>query len=277
MSRRLAALVASSAGLVVWGNVVVPRLPPGPVVRAAVNAAGAVAMVGAARARGYGWRELGLAPESWTAGARLGGPAAGAVVGSFALLLATSPGRAALSSGAQGRAGAEGDATVEAARGSGDGGKVAVWGPAALRAGLTIPIGTVLAEEVAFRGVLQAMAERRLPPRAALAWCAGTFSTWHLAGAAASARPTPRGPSSSLASAQVRPRAGIPADAGAVVVSHVLIHLVATGLAGVVFGLMRRRAGSVLAPVLLHLATNSGGLLAAATTRQRITRLVQKC
>jgi membrane protease YdiL (CAAX protease family) len=209
--RRLVSLAASSAGLVLWGNVVVPRLPAGPVVRAAVNAAGAAAALSVALGRGYGRRELGLAPPAWTAGARLGGPAAGAVLGALAVLLTTSHGRAALAAGAQDRT--------------------------ALRAGLTIPGGTVLAEEVAFRGVLQAMAERRLPPRDAMAWCATTFSLWHFAGA-------------------VRSRSGPSAG--------VLVDLLATGAAGVVLGLLRRRSGSVLAPVLLHLATNSGGLVAAA-------------
>lgn len=236
MSRRLASLVASSAGLVLWGNVVVPRLPPGPVVRAAANAVGTAAMVAAARRRGYAWRELGLAPESWTAGARFGGPAAGAVVGAFALLLTASQGRAVLAAGTEGGAG------------SGGGERVGAWGPAALRAGLTIPVGTVLAEEIAFRGVLQGMAERRLPPRAALAWCAVAFSLWHLVGAVRSAQSAP-GPSA-------RPASGPSAGP--------LVDLVATGLAGVVFGLMRRRSGSVLAPALLHLASNSGGLVAAA-------------
>jgi membrane protease YdiL (CAAX protease family) len=201
--------VASSTGLVLWGNVVVPRLPPGPVTRAAVNAAGTALLVGASRRRGYGWHELGLSPGTWTAGARLGSTAAGAVVGAFALLVATSPGRGVLA----------------ADRGD----QVAAWGPASLRAGLTIPVGTVLAEEIAFRGVLQAMAERRLPPRTALWWCAITFSLWHVAGRSA----------------------GGPAD------------LAVTGLAGVVFGLMRRRSGTIVAPALLHLATNSGGLVAA--------------
>ncbi|HEX5510587.1 MAG TPA: CPBP family intramembrane glutamic endopeptidase [Actinomycetales bacterium] len=207
--------MASSAGLVLWGNVVVPRLPQGPVARAAANVAGTAFFVGAARRRGYGWRELGLSPGTWTAGARLGGTAAGAVAGAFALLLATPPGREVL------------------AAGRGD--QVAAWRPTALRAGLTIPVGTVLAEEIAFRGVLQAMAERRLAPRTALSWCAGTFSLWHVAG-----RST-----------------GGPAD------------LAVTGLAGVVFGLMRRRSGTVVAPALLHLATNSGGLVVATIAGRR--------
>jgi uncharacterized protein len=38
----------------------------------------------------------------------------------------------------------------------------------------------------------------------------------------------------------------------------------ATAAAGVLFAWLRLRSGSLLAPVLLHLATNSVGLLAAA-------------
>jgi membrane protease YdiL (CAAX protease family) len=191
---------------------------------------------------------VGLARESWTAGARLGGPAAGAVVGAFALLLATSPGRALLAGSA------EHDAD------SGVRGRVAAWAPSALRAGLTLPVGTVLAEEIAFRGVLPGMAERRLPPRAALAWVAVTFSLWHVAGSVRSAQSVNSERSANPAQSAKLQRAARPEPGSSI---GGFVDLVVTGLAGAVFGHMRRRSGSVLAPVLVHLATNSGGLVAA--------------
>jgi membrane protease YdiL (CAAX protease family) len=44
----------------------------------------------------------------------------------------------------------------------------------------------------------------------------------------------------------------------------VLVACLASAAAGVVFTLLRLRSGSLIAPMLLHLATNSLGLLAAA-------------
>ncbi len=43
-----------------------------------------------------------------------------------------------------------------------------------------IPIGTVLWEETAFRGVLQAALRRALPGPAAIAVTSGVFGLWHI-------------------------------------------------------------------------------------------------
>ena len=100
-------------------------------------------------------------------------------------------------------------------------------GDMTLRVLVTIPIGTVAMEEFAFRGVLDGLLERVARPTSALVIGAGLFGLWH-----------------------VPPLL----DEGAAVV---LGTLAATTAAGVGFIWLRRRSGSLVAPVLAHLATNS--------------------
>lgn len=100
-------------------------------------------------------------------------------------------------------------------------------GDMTLRVLVTIPIGTVLMEEFAFRGVLYGLLDRVTPPTGATAIGAGLFGLWH-----------------------VPPLL----DDG---VAVVLGTLVATTVAGLGFIWLRRRSGSLLAPILAHLATNS--------------------
>lgn len=100
-------------------------------------------------------------------------------------------------------------------------------GDMTLRVLVTIPVGTVAMEEFAFRGVLDGLLERVTRPTAALVIGAGLFGLWH-----------------------VPPLL----DEGAAVV---LGTLAATTVAGVGFIWLRRRSGSLVAPVLAHLATNS--------------------
>ncbi|TFV54401.1 CPBP family intramembrane metalloprotease [Geodermatophilus sp. DF01-2] len=113
-----------------------------------------------------------------------------------------------------------------------------------------IPLGTVLWEEVAFRGVLLAALARLLPRADAVGVSAAVFGLWHV-------RPT----LSALAANDLVD--GPLARAGAVVLACLV-----TAAAGVLFAELRERSGSLLAPVLLHLATNSLGLLAAATAHR---------
>ena len=116
----------------------------------------------------------------------------------------------------------------------------------AARALVRIPFGTVLVEEVAFRGVLQAAATRLLPLPAATALSCAVFGVWHV-------RPALNG----LAANDLA--AGPLATGGAVLATCLW-----TAAAGLLFTWLRLRSGSLLAPVLLHLATNSLGVLAAA-------------
>jgi membrane protease YdiL (CAAX protease family) len=109
-----------------------------------------------------------------------------------------------------------------------------------------IPLGTVLWEEVAFRGVLLAALGRLLSLRGAIGVSAVLFGLWHV-------RPA----LGALAADGLA--AGPLARTGAVVLA-----CLGTAAAGVPFAELRLRSGSLLAPALLHLATNCLGVLAAA-------------
>jgi CAAX protease family protein len=115
----------------------------------------------------------------------------------------------------------------------------------AYQAVVRIPIGTVLWEETAFRGVLQAALRRILPETAAIAATSVVFGVWHI-------RPT-------LQALRVNGLAGDRRQATARVAAGVA----ATAAGGALLSWLRARSGSLTAPVLLHLATNSGGQVAA--------------
>jgi membrane protease YdiL (CAAX protease family) len=98
---------------------------------------------------------------------------------------------------------------------------------AARRTLVVIPLGTVLVEELVFRGALYGLLERLTTPGWAMAAGAVLFGLWH-----------------------VPPIWG---DGVATVGTTV----VATTVAGVGFIWLRRRSGSVLAPMAAHVGTNS--------------------
>ena len=101
-----------------------------------------------------------------------------------------------------------------------------------------IPLGTVWAEETVFRGGLQTLAVRALGPRGGRLLQAIAFGLWHIPDAK---------------------------KAGEPVVGTVLV----TGLAGWVFGWLAERSGSLLAPILAHLAINEAGAVAALAVQRR--------
>jgi membrane protease YdiL (CAAX protease family) len=106
---------------------------------------------------------------------------------------------------------------------------------------LIIPVGTVLFEEIIFRSVLLGALLRESSRRAAVITSAVAFGLWHILPAVHSA---------SGASA---------AHALGVVVGTVAI----TTVAGIGFAWLRLRSGSLVAPVLAHIATNSLAFAAA--------------
>ena len=202
----------TSAALLGWSGAVVPRLPPVAAVRATANVVATAVLLGVARRSGVRWGEVWGGRAAAGPGARAGGTALAGGAAGYATLLALPAGRRLL---------------------AGTGAELLTPGAVALRAGLLIPVGTVLCEEVAFRGVLQALA-----PRSPVVATSAVFGLWHVG----SAR-HPLGPQ-------------VPAPVGGVVA--------ATALAGLLLGALRRRTGSLLAPAGLHLAANSLGLVAAA-------------
>lgn len=103
--------------------------------------------------------------------------------------------------------------------------------------GVEIPLGTVWSEETAFRGALATVASGAFGPAGGRALQALTFGLTHIPDARATGEP-------------------------------VLGTVAVTGLAGWVFALLAERSGSVLAPVLAHLAINESGALAALAVQR---------
>ena len=106
--------------------------------------------------------------------------------------------------------------------------------------GVEIPLGTVWSEETAFRGALSTVAAGAFGPRVGRLLQAATFGLTHVPDAMETGEP---------------------------VVATVLM----TGLAGWIFAVLRERSGSLLAPILAHLAINEAGAIAAlAVQRLRV-------
>jgi membrane protease YdiL (CAAX protease family) len=99
-----------------------------------------------------------------------------------------------------------------------------------------IPRATVLVEELAFRGVVYGLLQRLTSPMRATVAGAVLFGLWHVF-------PAWRGGAAGdLEVGRAATAAGT---------------FAATTAAGFAFVLLRRRSGSLVAPVMLHLATNS--------------------
>lgn len=119
------------------------------------------------------------------------------------------------------------------------------WRAVAYQAVVRIPVGTVLWEEVAFRGVLHAALRRVLPSRAAVAVTSGVFGLWHI-------RPT-------LQALRANGLAGDRTQAAAGVCAGVI----SAAAGGALLSWLRDRSGGLAAPMALHLAANCGGLVTA--------------
>jgi uncharacterized membrane protein len=116
----------------------------------------------------------------------------------------------------------------------------------AMRVFIDVPFATVLAEEVAFRGVLFGLALRLWPPLGATAFSALMFGCWHIL--------------SSLHLNTKKPALTSllgPSELGAALAD--LGTVVFTGLGGALFCELRRRSGSLLVPISFHWATNALG------------------
>lgn len=211
--------------LVAYNNLVVTRLPGHPASYVAANVAATAVVLAAARSTGISWRQLGLARDRLGAGARWGAACFVAVAVAYAVLLAAPVTRPLLA-----------DERVVGLNA----------GQLAYDAGVRIPFGTVLWEEVAFRGALLAALVRLMPLRRAVAISAVVFGLWHI-------RPT-------IVAVSVNDVTTSAWVAGLVV----LVACFAAAVAGMLMSWLRLRSGSLVAPALLHLATNSLGLLAAA-------------
>jgi membrane protease YdiL (CAAX protease family) len=170
--------------------------------------------------------DLGLARAALPAGLRWGAAAAAVVAAAYALGLRVAPARAALP----------------------DGGDLG-WGTLATVL-VVIPLGTVLPEELAFRGLLLALLGRRRGLPAATLLSSGLFGLWHVLPALGG------GPANAAIAATV---GGDAAGTATRVVATVAF----TALAGVVLCWLRLRSGSLLAPVLAHWTVNGLGVIVA--------------
>jgi uncharacterized protein len=113
---------------------------------------------------------------------------------------------------------------------------------------IRIPLGTVLLEEIAFRGVLPALlgASDQWRWRPVLG-AAALFGLWH-----------------ALPSLALMENAAIDSALGGVPIVVVsVLAMLGAALAGVVLHWWRHTGRGLLAPMLVHLATNSGGVLVA--------------
>lgn len=121
---------------------------------------------------------------------------------------------------------------------------------ALLSAFVVIPVGTVLAEEVAFRSVLWATLTRQSTTGRALVLSSALFGLWHVL------------PSMHLASAnQGVGDVASAAAGGSATVVVVTASVAFTAVGGAVAGELRRRSGSLVASIGMHWATNGLGVL----------------
>ena len=209
------------AVLAAWNPMVNRVIPPAWYVPA--NLAVAAGLVAVARLAGATPTELGLRRDRARAGLRLGLMAAGFVAAGILVGLAIPGIRPFFAD--------ERLAGVSAAG-------------LAYQAVVRIPLGTVVLEEVAFRGVLLGLFG---PGRAGVAISSALFGLWHIL-------PT-------LDALAANDLAGSAAARTAAVVGAVAL----TGVEGVIFCALRLRSGSLVAPAVVHVATNSLGALAAGT------------
>lgn len=101
-----------------------------------------------------------------------------------------------------------------------------------------IPVGTVWAEEAAFRAALGTTTAKAFGPVAGRVLQASAFGLSHIADARAAGEP-------------------------------LLPVVLVTGLAGWVFGWLAERSGSLMAAILAHLAVNEAGAIAAVAVQRR--------
>ena len=191
------------------------------------NACAAAAALSAAAASGLTAADIGLGRGAWLPG-RLASRLAAAVAAGWVLIAVVPATRPLLD-----------DNRITSLEGR----------AVAYQAAVRIPVGTVLWEEVAFRGVLQAALRRVMAKGAAVTVTSVVFGIWHI-------RPT----AEALALNRLAPSRGARIAAVTAVAAG-------TAAAGALLSVLRQRSGSLAAPVLVHLAANGTAPLASALAR----------
>jgi uncharacterized protein len=220
--------MALVVALAVAGNAATNLLVPAALYVPTAILVAALAVLVAVRVGGCGARDLGLAAADAGAGLRLGAAAMAVVAVLLAVGLAVPATRELFA-----------DRRVEEH-------SVAALLYATL---VRIPLGTALLEETLFRGALLGLGLRRWRPAAAVAWSSALFGLWHVL------------PSGGLAGYNPAVAGLFQGPAGRLAVTAAAV--AASALAGALFCWLRLRAGSLLAPAMLHVATNSLAYAAA--------------
>jgi membrane protease YdiL (CAAX protease family) len=190
--------------------------------------AAAVGLLLLVRSRGLGWAELGLSREHWKSGAGYAMAAVGVVASVVAV-----------------------GALLPWTRDLFMNNNYATISGALIASMVIIPLQTVIPEELAFRGVLQGALNRAWGFRGVAAAGSLLFGLWHIA--------TSLGlTSSNVGFTRVFGGGLVGTIAG------VVLAVAATAAAGFVFTWLRRRSGSLIAPIALHWSLNGLGALAAA-------------
>ena len=190
--------------------------------------AAAVGLVALLRFNGLGWAELGLGRDHWKSGAAYALGAMAFVVTVIAVCVLLPLTRPMFMNNHY--------ATISGA---------------VVASMIIIPLQTVIPEELAFRGVLHGALNRAWGFRGVAVAGSLLFGLWHIA------------TSLGLTASNV----GFTRLFGGGVVgmlAGVTLAVIATAMAGFVFSWLRRRSGSLIAPIALHWSLNGLGALAAA-------------
>jgi CAAX protease family protein len=190
--------------------------------------AAAVGLVILMRYRGLGWADLGLGREHWKPGVGYALAAVAVVVSVIAVGVLLPMTRPMFMNH-----------------------RYATVSGALIASMVIIPLQTVIPEELAFRGVLHGALHRAWGFRGVALAGSLLFGLWHVA------------TSLGLTSSNV----GFSRVFGggfAGMLAGVTLAVLATGAAGFVFSWLRRRSGSLIAPIALHWSLNGLGALAAA-------------
>jgi uncharacterized protein len=207
-------------------NLAVHRLLPSPA-DAALNLVTAAGLTAFARRAGCSYDDLGIRGADAAAGLRLGLAAAAVATGGVVL-------------------GASLPATRRFFR---DRRVIAIGRREAIyHLAVRIPLATALAEELTFRGALLGLARRRRSPAAAVAWTSLLFGASH-------ALPT-------LQHYEGNPASGLVTDPRRGRRMALLATMLSTAGAGWVFAWLRLRSRSLLAPILVHAASNASAYVA---------------
>jgi uncharacterized protein len=190
--------------------------------------AAAVGLVALLRFNGLGWAELGLGRDHWKSGAAY-------ALGAMALVVTV------IAVGV----------LLPLTRPMFMNNHYATISGAVVASMIIIPLQTVIPEELAFRGVLHGALNRAWGFRGVAVAGSLLFGLWHIA------------TSLGLTASNV----GFTRLFGGGVVgmlAGVTLAVIATAMAGFVFSWLRRRSGSLIAPIALHWSLNGLGALAAA-------------